>query len=265
MGQIAYKGFDKKLRCRGFQFEIGGTYEEDKAELGKCGFHAYLRPLDVIHHYHVSNSRYCLVELDDMSDERRSKDTTVCARKIKVVKELSVSDLVEEQKWYDGGRKRSRAGVGGLAVVDDLGVATAGLCGAAVAGDHGLAAAENGGIALAGCYGTAKTGSRGVATARMNGFAVAYNSGIATVGGCGVAVSRGKSKAGADGIAVARGNHVAASGAFGAVIVIVEEEYDGYGLIEWKAGIIDGKTLKPYTWYKLKNGEFVEAEGEENV
>ena len=34
-----YKGFDKNLKCRDFQYEIGKTYTEDKAELCNAGFH----------------------------------------------------------------------------------------------------------------------------------------------------------------------------------------------------------------------------------
>lgn len=36
----AYKGFDKDLKCKDFQYEIGKTYEEPKAQLFKKGFHA---------------------------------------------------------------------------------------------------------------------------------------------------------------------------------------------------------------------------------
>ena len=42
--------------------------------------------------------------------------------------------------------------------------------------------------------------------------------------------------------------------------MIVNEYNDNYDIAEWKAGVIDGKTLKPDTWYKLENGEFVETE-----
>ena len=42
--------------------------------------------------------------------------------------------------------------------------------------------------------------------------------------------------------------------------MIVNEYDDSYDIVEWKAGVIDGKTLKPDTWYKLENGEFVETE-----
>lgn len=41
----------------------------------------------------------------------------------------------------------------------------------------------------------------------------------------------------------------------------------GKGITEkdWKSAIVDGVTLKPDTWYKLENGEFVEVKdgGEE--
>ena len=47
----AYKGFDRNMRCRGFKFEEGKTYEEDKAELCKTGFHACTNPLDVWRYY----------------------------------------------------------------------------------------------------------------------------------------------------------------------------------------------------------------------
>ena len=75
---IAYKGFDKSLKCRGYQYEVGKTYEEQEAQLCKKGFHACERPLDVLDYYHPADSRYCVVELDDVSGDRRDEDSKVC-------------------------------------------------------------------------------------------------------------------------------------------------------------------------------------------
>ena len=42
----AYKAFDKNLQCRGFQYEVGKTYETDEADICSTGFHACEMPLD---------------------------------------------------------------------------------------------------------------------------------------------------------------------------------------------------------------------------
>ena len=57
-----------------------------------------------------------------------------------------------------------------------------------------------------------------------------------------------------------RGNGVKIRGGLGAILVIAEEEENSYDLAHWKAVVVDGETVKADTWYKLMNGELVEAE-----
>ena len=60
---VAYKAFNKDLTCRGFQFEIGKTYEHDgPVEICSSGFHACTDPLDVLNYYDVTTSRFALVK-----------------------------------------------------------------------------------------------------------------------------------------------------------------------------------------------------------
>lgn len=63
-----------------------------------------------------------------------------------------------------------------------------------------------------------------------------------------------------NGLSVARGNDVKVKGGLGAILVIVEENKDDYGIKDWKAVEVDGKTIKADTWYKLVNGELTECE-----
>ena len=90
--------------------------------------------------------------------------------------------------------------------------------------------------------------------------ATAGNYGAATAGDYGVATSRGSAASGENGLSVARGNNVRVKGGIGAILVIVEEERDGYNIREWKAAVVDGKEIKADTWYKLENGELIEVE-----
>lgn len=96
----AYKGLDKDLKCRDFQYEVGGEYTEDKAELCNSGFHACEYPLDCFSYYPPTNSRFCEVELDEVSDERHSDDSKVCAKKIKIGAEIGIAGLIKATFEY---------------------------------------------------------------------------------------------------------------------------------------------------------------------
>lgn len=98
------------------------------------------------------------------------------------------------------------------------------------------------------------------ATAGDYGAATAGDRGAATAGACGAATSRGSVTVGVNGTGLVRGNGVKIRGGLGAILVIAEEEENSYDLAHWKAVVVDGKTVKADTWYKLMNGELVEAE-----
>ena len=89
-----YKGFDKNLKCRDFQYEIGKTYTEDKAELCEVGFHACEHPLDCLNYYNPGESRYCEVDLDDVTDEHKD-DSKRVGKKITVQGEIGIAGLVK--------------------------------------------------------------------------------------------------------------------------------------------------------------------------
>ena len=239
----AYKGFDKDLKCKDFQYEIGKTYEEPTAELCNSGFHACERPLDVFRYYAPSKmSRYCEVNLDDVSD-RMSCDSKCCGKKIAVKAEIGIAGLVKAQIQYVKEHTTSKH--------TDPKQATAGNFGAATAGDSGAATAGN--------FGAATAGDSGAATAGFSGAATAGKFGAATAGKYGAATSRGSVSVGENGCGLVRGANVKIKGGMGAILVIAVEDVDGYGIKEWKSVVVDGETVKPDTFYTLKDGELVEV------
>ena len=119
-------------------------------------------------------------------------------------------------------------------------------------------------IATAGNYGAATAGDYGAATAGDSGAATAGFKGAATAGNYGAATSRGRSASGENGLSVARGNGCRVKGGLGAILVIAEEKQSSYDIASWKAVVVDGDTIKPDTWYELKDGNLVECETEES-
>ena len=91
---IAYKGFDKNLKCRGFQYEVGKEYEmSGRIACRERGFHACESPLEVFDHYDMLNSRFAKVEQSGEIDKEENS-TKVCSSKIKVKAELKLADII---------------------------------------------------------------------------------------------------------------------------------------------------------------------------
>ena len=295
---IAYKGFDKDMKCRGFQYEEGKTYHMPGAVLCKEGAHACTMPLDVLGYYPPGDgSIYRMVELEEVCDEK-SDDSEVCAKTIKIGAEIGIPGLVEAQiawvkntigfdekiKKAKGSPDKHATGYGGAAyATGDQGAVSAtgcrgaasatGIQGAAAAtgcrgaaaatGGRGAAAATGGGGAASatGCRGAAAAAGYGGAASATGWLGAAYATGIQ--GAAAATGDQGAASAmGKASVAMASGCDGSVMGAISCAIFAVERgEWDGntYPIISVAAGIVDGVTLKEKTWYKCVGGKFVEV------
>ena len=250
----AYKGFDKDLKCRGFQYEVGKDYEQD--ENIKCcekGFHACEFPLEVFNYYAPGrNNRYCTVTQSGEMDKREG-DSKVASSKIHIEIEIGLDGIIkagvkfilDKVNWKD--KKESNTGDRSAATnTGDYSAATNTGDRSAATNTGDRSAATNTGYNSAatntGDYSAAtNTGDRSVAVS-MGGFSTAKVS----------------SK---DSIAIVTGSNSKAAGALGDWIVLTER-YDwkwDYQIKDVKAFKVDGEKIQPNTFYKLVNGEAVEA------
>ena len=280
----ACKGFDRDLKCRGFQYEVGGEYTEETAELCKCGPHACENPLDTLRYYRPGDSRYCEVEIED-NGQRSSYDSKVCGKHIRIGAEIGLEGVINAGVRFvldkcESATEENASGLNGNAAAsgESGNAAASGVSGnAAASGVSGNAAAsgESGNAAASGVSGNAAaSGVRGNAAAsgwRGNAAASGWRGNAAASGWNGNAAASGRrgtaSVTGPDGkasalgeqcLAVAWGQDSLARGAVGNWIVVSERDDDG-NIIDAKIVKVDGDTIKADTWYKLANGEIVEA------
>jgi hypothetical protein len=244
----AYKGFDKDLKCRGIQYEVGKEYEEANAALCKKGFHACENPLDTFRYYRPTDSRYCEVDVDD-NGERNSTDSKVCGKHIKISAEIGLKGVINAGVRFvfdkcESATEENASGESGNAA------ASGNLGNAAASGERGNAAAsgERGNAAASGNLGNAAASgwSGNAAASGWRGTAV-------VTGFAGRATALGEQC-----LAVAWGEDSLARGTVGNWIVVSERDDDG-NIIDVKIAKVDGDTVKADTWYKLVNGEIMEA------
>ena len=217
----AYKGFDKDLKCRGFQYEIGKEYEEKEASLCNKGFHACEHPFDTFGYYPPTNSRYCVVEIDE-TGERSYDDTKICGTKIKIGAELGIKGLIKAAFKYTKERCTNNEMGGNSSAL------TGGNSSALTGGDWS---------ALTGGDWSALTG--GNSSALTGGDSSALTGGDSSVvyGGEDAKVRAGK----------------------GSVLALQYWKNGAFKGVKCK--VVDGVKIKENTYYKLnKRGGFVEAD-----
>ena len=232
-----YKGTDKDMKCRGFQYKLGeAAVFAGKPHLCRAGLHACEQPIDVLSHYAPNESRYFEADAEGVTDERESNDSKIVAKKMTLKAEIGVPGLVKAQIEYvknqigfEDAIKRANA--------EKENHATGYQGAASATGDRGAASA---------------TGYQGAASA------TGYRGAASATGDRGAASATGKA-----GVALAAGYECKAMGALGCAICCVERgKWDGeaHPIIAVKAAIVDGEKIKAGTWYRLQNDEFMEVE-----
>ncbi|MCC0392025.1 hypothetical protein [Pseudomonas aeruginosa] len=89
-----YKGFKQDLTCRGYQFEIGGTYKhEGEVEACASGFHSCEYPLDVFGYYAPGESRFAIVKASGQLS-RHDDDSKIASATLVVEAEISMPTMI---------------------------------------------------------------------------------------------------------------------------------------------------------------------------
>jgi len=97
---VAVKGFDSKMQCRGYQFEVGQTYvHEGVVKACEGGFHSCEYPLDVFGYYDPATSIYATVEATGKID-RRGEDSKIASASLRIKAVIQIPDMVAMAiKW----------------------------------------------------------------------------------------------------------------------------------------------------------------------
>ena len=257
-----FKGFDKDLKCRDFQYEIGKEYTEEKADICNCGFHACEFPMDVFGYYPPSDSRYCEVELEE-NGQKSSDDSKRVGKKISVKAEIGIAGIIkagveyikEQVDWEDDkatntGYQSAATNTGDRSAATNTGDRSA----ATNTGDY--SAATNTGYRSA----ATNTGDQSAAT-NTGDYSAATNTGdysaATNTGNKSAAIVEGK-----ESIALATGIKSKAKGKIGCFIVLTEwkEINNEYHIVDIKSAKVDGENIKEDTFYMLKDGKFVEVD-----
>lgn len=284
------KGFDKDLKCRGYQFEIGKHYEEEEAIICNAGFHFCGFPLDVFKYYPPTHSRYAEVEGSGETDRNEGGDSKVSVTKLHVKAELTLGAVIDSAVKFIMSRidwKNQKKSSSPRSTVTNEGCfsATVNAGSRSVATNTGdrSAATNIGYRSVAASTGdwspAANAGYRSVATS-VGDQSVAANTGI-----CSIAANTGDQSAsanaghqsaaastghqstasveGEESIAIAIGYESKAKGALGCWLVLAEwsvfEDDDVVRIIDVQSVRVDGEIIKANTYYQLIDGTFVEV------
>ena len=283
----SYKGFDKNMQCRNFQYEVGKEYEMDgKIKCCNRGFHACKSPLEVWDYYDMLNSRFAEVEQSGKIDEEK-KSTKVCSSHIKIKAELKLADIINiGVEWLKDITSSSKVKADG--VLNDNGdrkkqIGSSGYSAKiGSSGDYAQIGSSGNSAKIGSSGDSAKIGSSGYyAQIGSSGYSAKIGSSgdsaqigssgdYAQIGSSGNSAKIGSSgnyaqidSTGEDSVIMCAGNSSIAKAKVGSWITLAEwkwsDEKKHNVPVCVKTEYVDGENIKADTWYKLINGKFVEV------
>ncbi|EHV4192603.1 hypothetical protein K0L06_002069 [Salmonella enterica] len=232
---VTFKGFNKDLTCRDFQFAIGETFHHDgKVEACGSGFHACECPFDVFSYYPPAESRYAETISFGVIDREEEGDTKIASASITIKSELTLPQFIQRGiEWIWSKIDKSL----------EQQIMTGNRSAATNTGNR--SAATNTGNRSA----ATNTGNRSAATNTGNRSA-ATNTGDWSAA----------EVSGSQSVAASLGIEGKARASEGGAIVLCYRDEDGE-LIHIRASKVGENGIMPNTWYQLdKDGEFVKCE-----
>ena len=225
-----YKAFEKGMICRGKQYAENTVFEEDAAEICKSGMHFCKFPLDVLEYYPLVDEKgniSVFAEVEALGEAKTDDGEKYCTERLKIGNEITFAELV--QASIDGGN------------------------------------VENGDWAQIGSSGDdARIGSSG------NDARIGSSGDGARIGSSGNGAQIGSSGDDAKIISEGKNSVVCCAGANswvkakkGSWITLSEwgnNDEGEYVPIFVRTMQVDGEIIKEDTFYRLKNGEFVEVD-----
>ncbi|EIQ5300348.1 hypothetical protein LVC75_001790 [Salmonella enterica] len=232
---VTFKGFNKDLTCRDFQFAIGETFHHDgKVEACGSGFHACECPFDVFSYYPPAESRYAETLSFGVTDHEEEGDTKIASSSITIKDELTLPQFIQrgiEWIWSKIDKSLEQQIMTGY-----------------------QSAATNTGYQSA----ATNTGCQSAAT-NTGCQSAATNTGdqsAATNTGCQSAAE----VSGSQSVAASLGIKGKSRASEGGAIVLCYRDKNGE-LIHIRASKVGENGIMPNTWYQLnEDGEFVECE-----
>ena len=273
-----YKGFNKDMTCTPiynvmFQYEERKTYTEETADLCNSGFHACEIPFDCLSYYRPAFSVYHEVDLVDVTDQKEEKDSKRVGKKITIGARLDIAGLIKAQirivkqfshsatSGFGAYSATSRNSAHSATSGDRAHSVTSGnYANSMTSGyiSHSATSGDGAHSMTSGTYSHSATSGDGA-----HSMTSGYQSHSATCGNQAYSVTTGvgahSATSGSHSIAVALGRKSFVKAALGNWIVAAEYDVNHYPICV-KSALVDGEKIKPNTWYKVRDGEFVEVE-----
>ncbi|WP_121222597.1 DUF7666 domain-containing protein [Pseudomonas aeruginosa] len=234
----AYKGFKQDLTCRGYQFEIGGTYKhEGEVEACASGFHSCEYPLDVFGYYAPGESRFAIVKASGQLS-RHDDDSKIASATLVVEAEINMPTMISRAiDWIMSKVDKSVE----QTVVGETASNTGDYSAASNTGNR--SAASNTGYQSA----ASNTGNYSAAS-NTGDYSAASNTGYQSAA----------EVSGKESVAASLGIEGRARASAGSAIVLCHRDDEGR-LIHIRASKVGENGVEPDTWYQLNaEGEFVE-------